>query len=94
MSIHEQAVQILGPSERIAKLRRELAEAVNMIDRLDEGKATPDEVIDELFDVLYVARSLQYIDGWGRYNMREQAAHSIGAERKLMSAIEAKGVAA
>jgi len=89
-SIHQQAVSVLGNDERLSKLRRELTEAVNAIDRYEEGKGSADDIINEMFDVLYVAKSLQHMTGFERYNEREQVGHSIQADEKLTAAIRVK----
>lgn len=89
MSIHEKAVTALGARARIEKWRSEVLEKLFAIDRYLEGKATPEEVISEHYDDLFVSQSLAHIPEFAAlFNEREQARHRIGAEEKLKVAMK------
>lgn len=56
--IHRYALEVFGLKGRLDKLRRELTEAVNAVDRYDENKGTIDEILQEVRDVLFVWQSI------------------------------------
>jgi len=69
--IHSQALGILGLKNRLDKLRKELVEAANAIDRYEEGKCSIDDVLHEFRDVLYV---------WGSVSISDEF---IGADERV-----------
>jgi hypothetical protein len=88
MMIHRQALETFGLRGRLTKLRTEATEVANVIDRLDEGKASLVDVVREIWDFLFVLASITMSF---EYQMAEQNAsllkHNKDSELKLRNAI-------
>jgi len=88
MMIHRQALETFGLRGRLTKLRTEATEVANVIDRLDEGKASLVDVVREIWDFLFVLASITMSF---EYQMAEQNAsllkHNKASELKLRNAI-------
>jgi hypothetical protein len=86
--IHRQALETFGLRGRLTKLRTEATEVANVIDRLDEGKASLVDVVREIWDFLFVLASITMSF---EYQMAEQNAsllkHNKDSELKLRNAI-------
>jgi len=86
--IHRQALETFGLRGRLTKLRTEATEVANVIDRLDEGKASLVDVVHEIWDFLFVLASITMSF---EYQMAEQNAsllkHNKASELKLRNAI-------
>lgn len=61
MTIHSEALAILGPEEAIYKLQSECIELLFAINRFSEGKGDPTAIYRELEDVLYVMLRIDLI---------------------------------
>lgn len=86
--VHQSALATFGLKGRLAKLRTELTEAANAVDRWEEGKGSLDAVLQELRDVLFVWESVSAspemqstlaANGWH--------AHAVQSTNKLINAI-------
>lgn len=87
-SIHSTALEVFGLKDRLAKLRRELIEAANAVDRLEESKGTVDDVVAEMRDVLYVWQSVMVSkEVRGAKNRISWHDHETSSETKLRQAI-------
>ena len=90
-NIHKTALDVFGLNGRLQKLRRELVEAANAVDRYDENKGTVDAVLSEMRDVLYVWESIlmsaEFVDAIKRCSWHE---HERVSESKLKLAITDK----
>lgn len=89
--IHRYALEVFGLNGRLSKLRSELIEAANKIDRLDEGKCTIDEFLHEMRDVFYVWESItiseEMREAFRRNDWRD---HEFASDKKLSEAINDK----
>ena len=87
--IHRYALEVFGLKGRLAKLRSELIEAANKIDRLHESKATIDEFLHEMRDVFYVWESItlseEMREAFRTNNWRD---HERASDEKLRQAIK------
>lgn len=88
-TIHSRALFVFGLKERLRKLRTEATELANAIDRMDEGKATFEDVLHELRDILFVWASVteSYQFEEASHNCRFED-HEREATAKLERAIE------
>lgn len=89
MNIHEQAVMILGARERLNHLRKEAIELAHEIDRYLDGKSHEELVVVEAHDVAYLAKSLEYIEGFEDFfSSKHQQYLEFESESMLRAALK------
>lgn len=86
--IHTEALRIFGLKGRLAKLRMEATELSNCVDRIEEGKASMDDLLHEMRDLMYVWESISRSN---EYKLARRThpidKHEVYAEGKLKQAI-------
>ena len=89
-TIHQQAVESLGKMERLEHLRKEAIELAHEIDKYLDGKSDAERVVSEAHDVAYVARSLEYIEGFTDFYAQTHTHYlDLRSEAKLMDVLTA-----
>ncbi|NTU49909.1 MAG: hypothetical protein HGA87_03305 [Desulfobulbaceae bacterium] len=89
-NIHQEALHVFGAEARLRKLACELTEAALAIHHHLEGKASAVNIVQELYDVLFVSQVMKYMpDCTYSKNGTSQFQHETISEIKLRDAIDA-----